>query len=273
MDSRQALQQLQQFQSSRQPAQNYYQQAQQELGVGASQQRAQELRGLIRGTEQALRGVESSVSGRTQGSLVTEAQRGRLANLERQPIAEQFREQQGALSEEETIRQQLLGEAGQRAGFAYQSDADRMAALQQQYQNVLGQETAAEERRRFEEQMRFSREQEQRLAAEAAATRAAAQRSSIDIQSIIDSIRGASDNQAAKPAPPLNISKTYRSPGGDILGYETNQGSVQTDAGNRQTDLELQAIRRQQAARSAYESAAWLPANLRNIYAGVRSLF
>lgn len=222
MDSRQALQELQQFRSTRRPAQDYYSQAQQEVGTGAAQQRAQELRGLIRGTEQALRGVESSVSGRTQGSLVTEAQRSALANLERRPLGEQFREQQGALSEQDALYQNLLGEAGRRAGFAYQSDADRQSALQEQYNTLFAREEAdrqaAEQRRQFEEQLRFSREQEARLSREAAATRAAAQGGQYDISKILESLRsGQGSSGAAMPdvrsATPVDVNRAFSSGG------------------------------------------------------------
>lgn len=232
MDSRQALQELNQFRSTRRPAQDYYSQAQQELGTGAAQQRAQELRGLIRGTEQALRGVESSVAGRTQGSLVSESQRSALANLERKPLGEQFREQQGALSEQDALYQNLLGEAGRRAGFAYQSDADRESALQQQYNTLFTREEAerqaAEERRRFEEQLRFSREQEGRLSREAAATRAASQSGQYDIAKILEGLRsGQSGATGQGPTvvrkTPVDINRALESGGVKMLSSPKQQ--------------------------------------------------
>lgn len=147
MDSAAALNELKQFQGSRKSAQDYYTQYQNELGAGNAQQHANDLRGLIRNTETALKGVEGSVTGRTQGSLVTEAQRSRLANLERQPLQEGLTSQQGAYSDEMASYRDLVGQAGTRANMAYQTDADRLAALQGNYTNLFSREQADQDRR------------------------------------------------------------------------------------------------------------------------------
>lgn len=150
MNSEQALKQLQQAQGTQRSATDLYGQQSKQLGLPAAQQRQQELRQTIRGTEQALRGVESSVSGRTQGSLVTEAQRGRLAALERAPIAEQFGEQQRALTDEDALYRDLLAQAGQQSGLAYQSQQDKLSQLERQYGFATEREAEAERRRQAE---------------------------------------------------------------------------------------------------------------------------
>jgi hypothetical protein len=159
MDSRQAQQELQTFQQNRKSAGDYYSQYQNELGVGSAQQRANDMRQLIRNTETALKGVDESVSGRTQGSLVSEPQRQRLANMERQPLAEQLGGLQGGYSDEMQNYRDLLGQAGTKANLAYQSDADRLNALEGNYNRLFAQESAAEERRRWETELAEQRRQ------------------------------------------------------------------------------------------------------------------
>lgn len=169
MDSNTALKQLQDFQSTRKGAGDYYNQAQQELGVGAAQQHANDLRGLIRNTETSLKAIPSSVAGRTSGSLVTDAQRNRLSALESQPIAQQLSEQQGSYSDEMQNYRDLLGQAGTRAGMSYQTDTDKANSLQQQYQNLFGAEQtraaqeaaarqAAEEAKRWQQQFDYTKQ-------------------------------------------------------------------------------------------------------------------
>lgn len=180
MDSQTALKQLNDYRATAKSGEDIYKQTSQELGVGASQQRAQELRNLISGTEQALRGVESSVTGRTQGSLVTEAQRARLANIERAPIADQFNTQQGALSNEQNVYQNLLTEAGTRAGLTYGSQQDKLRSLESGYQLSLEEEF---KRRQAEEQKR-------QFDAQLAQERSKAQKNTYDIQDLIARIMG-----------------------------------------------------------------------------------
>lgn len=179
MDSQTALKELQTFQGNRKSAGDYYTAAQQELGAGSAQQRANEMRGLIRNTETALKGVDASVSGRTQGSLVTEAQRARLANLERQPLAEQLGGLQSGYSDEMANYRDLVSQAGTKAGLQYQSDQDRLAALEGNYQRLFGQEQAAEERRRYEADL-AERKRQADLSAKAA--RDAAFQASVNTQ-------------------------------------------------------------------------------------------
>lgn len=158
MDSKGALAELKNFQGTRKSAGDYYTQAQGELGVGDAKTRQDDLRGLIRNTETALKGVGQSVAGRTRGNLVTEAQRSRLQALETQPIAQQLSDRQGEFSDAQTNYRDLLSQAGQRAGMSYQTDADRQNSLQSIYDRLYGQEQAQAEADRaardFEERRR-----------------------------------------------------------------------------------------------------------------------
>lgn len=153
MNSQQALSELQSFQKSRKGAGDYYTQYQDELGVGNAQQSANDVRSLIRNTEGALRGVNASVAGRTRGFNVNEAQRARLENLERQPIAQELGTLQGRYADETQNYRDLLGQATTRAGQSYQTDADRMAALEGNYNRIYQSEQAAAEQARLERQL------------------------------------------------------------------------------------------------------------------------
>lgn len=175
MDSAGALAELKNFQGSRKGAGDYYDQYQKDLGVGDVKTRADDMRGLIRNTETALKGVGQAVAGRTRGQLVTEAQRSRLANLEREPLAGQLSEFQGNYGEEMQNYRDLLGQASQKSQFAYQSDADKLASLEGNYSKLFATEQAAEAKRQWEAQQAEQRRQfEAQLAESRRASRAAA---------------------------------------------------------------------------------------------------
>lgn len=159
MDSQSALAELKSFQGSRKGAGDYAEQYKKELGVGDVKTRADDMRGLIRNTETALKGVGQAVAGRTRGQLVTEAQRSRLANIEREPLAGQLGEQQANYGEEMTNYRDLLGQATQRSQFAYQTDADKLAALESNYGKLFAGEQANEAKRQWEAQQAESRRQ------------------------------------------------------------------------------------------------------------------
>lgn len=175
MDSASALAELKQFQSGRKSAGDLYNQTQSELGVGDVKSRADDMRGLIRNTETALKGVGQAVAGRTRGQLVTEAQRARLANIEREPLAGQLGEQQSNYGEEMQNYRDLMGQAQTKAQLAYQSDADRLSALEGNYNKLFASEQAAEAKRQWEAQQAEARRQfEAQLAESRRASQAAA---------------------------------------------------------------------------------------------------
>lgn len=159
MDSASALAELKQFQSGRKSAGDLYNQTQSELGVGDVKTRADDMRGLIRNTETALKGVGQAVAGRTRGQLVTEAQRARLANIERDPLAGQLSEQQSNYGEEMQNYRDLMGQAQTKAQLAYQSDADRLSALEGNYNKLFSTEQANEAKRQWEAQQAEARRQ------------------------------------------------------------------------------------------------------------------
>ena len=152
MDSKGALKELKQYQSTSKSAGDYYKESQNELGVGGARAEQQQMRDLIRGTQQQLEGVGQSVAGRTRGNLVTEAQRARLQSLEERPLAERLGEQQTQYGDASTNYRDLLSQAGTQAGMAYQSQNDRESALQRQYDTLFGREQVDAEQSRYEKQ-------------------------------------------------------------------------------------------------------------------------
>lgn len=233
MDSRTALSELQNFQKSRKGAGDYYTQYQDELGVGNAQQSANDVRSLIRNTENSLRGVNASVAGRTRGFNVNEAQRARLENLERAPISQELGTLQGRYGDEMQNYRDLLGQATTRAGQSYQTDADRMAALEGNYNKLFQSELAAAEearwRQQFEESNRQFREQ-----------MSAADRRAAETKAMMASIT------ARPPAAPVVApsASTYRagnvlSRGGNDIAYDVfdqngrNIKTQLTDAGKK----------------------------------------
>lgn len=256
MDSKTALSELKTAQESRKSAGDYYSEAEQKLGVGDARSRNEELRGLIRNTEASLKGVNESVAGRTRGNLVTEAQRSRLQALEEQPIAARLGEQQGDYSEADTSLRDLLSQAGQQAGFGYQSDADRIAGLQNQYQNIFQQEESArqEAQRKREEQQWLkqyneSRRQFDAQMAESAKSRQATMARIASLSTPSFSSAGAKAGAGSNPI--------YDPSGsGQIYGYDTPTSSFLTDAGRKQQEIE---------DRKAQRGTDWLSKSLGGI--------
>lgn len=165
MDSSSALKQLQDFQGSRKNPTAYFDEAQNGLGVGAAGQQANDLRNVVRNTQTSLRGVDASVAGRTGGSLVTDAQRSRLVNLERAPIADNLNDQLTGYGDAMSNYRDLLSQAGSKASMLYQGDADKEAALRGNYEAIFGREQAAEAVRQFNEQLAMQKANAARAAA------------------------------------------------------------------------------------------------------------
>lgn len=198
MDSKGALQELKQYQSTSKSAGDYYKQSQDELGVGGARAEQQQMRDLIRGTQQQLEGVGQSVAGRTRGNLVTEAQRARLQSLEERPLAERLGKQQTQYGDVSTNYRDLLSQAGTQAGMAYQSQADKEAALQRQYETLFGRERAAEETRQREIENERWRKQFEESRRQFDAQRKDAARQAADLRASIASFT------TPKPIEPVN---------------------------------------------------------------------
>src|SRR5258708_3631548 len=92
-----------------------------QLGIPDARTRVQALQKNLIDTQNAIEAVDPNVTARTSGSLVTEAQRGRLVNMEKQPLSENYAKQNQNYGTESGNLNTLLGEANTQVGNA-QSD-------------------------------------------------------------------------------------------------------------------------------------------------------
>lgn len=192
MDSNTLLGQYKQFTDTRANPTTLYDKAQNELGVGEVRGRVGNLRTSLLNTENLLNNVEGSVQGRTQGSLVTEAQRQRLTALERNPIMSQYNKLSGDYGKEDANLKDLLGQASQRSQMGYQADTDKGNSIFQMYQAAMGKE--AEARRQAEADRAYA-ESVRQFNAQMAAAQAQAQRAAASARS-----SGGGGSTAAKSA-------------------------------------------------------------------------
>ncbi|MEO5499467.1 MAG: hypothetical protein ABIR46_03135 [Candidatus Saccharimonadales bacterium] len=149
--------QLQDYDSTRKNSVDVLNEAMGKFGVPEIRSRVSGLRTTLSNTENALNAVDPSVTGRTQGSLVTEAQRQRQVSNERAPITEQYGQQSRALGNESANLSDQLG-AAQLLASQTVSDYDRgRSALSDRYGLALGAEN--EVRRRQEADRAFNLQQ------------------------------------------------------------------------------------------------------------------
>lgn len=148
--SAEILGQLQSFQAGRKKPQDVLAEQENRLGVSGVRERQAGLRGAIQNTENLLKQVDPSVTGRTSGSLVTEAQRTKMVTNERAPIADQFSEQSRALEGETANLSDLSGSARTAAQLAISADDQQQNYLKDLYQTTYQLEKDEEDRIRKE---------------------------------------------------------------------------------------------------------------------------
>jgi acetyl/propionyl-CoA carboxylase alpha subunit len=100
MDSAALLSQLQTYDAGRKNTVDVLNEAMGKYGVPEIRNRVAGLRTTLTNTENALNSVDPSVTGRTSGSLVTEAQRQKQVTNERDPIMQQYGQISNGLSNE-----------------------------------------------------------------------------------------------------------------------------------------------------------------------------
>lgn len=149
--SAQALQQLTTYRTGRKNPYDILAEQKKKLGVDDVNGRVGKLRTSIINTENLLEGVDDSVTGRTSGTLTTDAARSRIVNLERQPVAKTLATQQSGLSAEQANLEAITNQAMQGAQLQYQGDSDQETFLSNLYNTLFGKEQADEERRRYEQ--------------------------------------------------------------------------------------------------------------------------
>lgn len=132
-----------------------------QYGVPEIRQTVSGLRTTLANTQNAYNAVDPSVTGRTQGSLVTEAQRQKQVSNERAPIAGQISDQGRMLGDNEKTLQDALGQANTTATNRVNDYVRGREALQSQYDTTYRAEKDAADRaeaiRQFNESQATSR--------------------------------------------------------------------------------------------------------------------
>lgn len=171
-NSTEALSELRAFQGSRRKSQDVLRESEERLGLPSASQRQAGLRAAITNTENLIRSVEPSVSGRTSGSLVTEAQKTRLVGQERAPLDDSFREQSRAFEGETANINELKRQSLTDAQLALAEDETKERTLSGLYEALYKREqdeVARQERERLfaEQQRQFNEQQRAARAASA----------------------------------------------------------------------------------------------------------
>jgi hypothetical protein len=141
--SQQAQQNLQQFQGGMQSASQIQSATEQALGLPAAQQQVSGLRQAITNTTNLLNQVAPSVYGRTQDSLVTQAQAGRQIQNEQAPIANELKGQTTAAGNAQTDYQNLHSQADKQEASQMSDQQNQLNNLQKVYEDLYTKEQQA----------------------------------------------------------------------------------------------------------------------------------
>lgn len=182
-----------------------------QLGIPDARTRVAALQSNLVDTSNAIKAVDPNVTARTSGALVTEAQRGRLVNMEKAPLTDTYNSENQAFGTQNNQLQDLTSQATQQAGLAQtnyttkrQSLADQLStALKQQQdaqakaesdrQYALQQQAAQQAKINADRSYALQQQQQQQAAAKAAeaAPKAPSQQQvSAAIRNGLNSVRG-----------------------------------------------------------------------------------
>lgn len=124
-----------------------------QFGVPEIRNTVSGLRTTVANTTNALNAVDPSVTGRTQGSLVTEAQREAQVNNERAPIAQNLTDENNSLNTNQQALTDALGQATTQANNEVSDYQSGQKVLQDEYNTEYQKEqdaaAAAEQQREF----------------------------------------------------------------------------------------------------------------------------
>lgn len=140
MDSTAIANQIAEYDKNRKSSTDVLNQAMSQYGIPEIRSRVAGLRTTLSNTENALNNVDPSVTGRTQGSLVTEAQRQHQVADERAPIADQYGQQSRALATESANQSDALSAAKLLAENQINDYNTGRSALQSRYDTTYKRE-------------------------------------------------------------------------------------------------------------------------------------
>lgn len=148
MDPNALAGQISQLDSSYNPT-AIYNQATTELGIPDARARVQALQTHLVNTQNAINAVDPNVTARTSGNLVTDAQRSRIVNVERQPLQQDYTTQNQAYGTESTNLNNLEGQLNTRVSNETANYNAKRQGLATQLDTALKQQAAAEATRQF----------------------------------------------------------------------------------------------------------------------------
>lgn len=141
--SQAAYQSLQDYDKTRVNPQSAIDQGEQRYGVSGLGSQLASLRAMTGNLETSIKNVGPSVTGRTQGSLVTEAARQRIVNQERSPLIDQYGTASKGLADTGAQYDKATGLATNYANELLANDKNTYDRLFGQYQTSLSAEQAA----------------------------------------------------------------------------------------------------------------------------------
>ena len=147
------LSQYQTFSNNRVKPEDYVKRYSADLGVDDAKARVKSARSAIKATEDTIAATPDSVSGRTSGSLVTDAQRNRLVQNEVAPLQDVLRTQGGAYGDASTDFSTLNSDLNRRVDLSLSQDESQANSLLTLYQAAMEQEKQQEAKRQFDAQM------------------------------------------------------------------------------------------------------------------------
>jgi hypothetical protein len=198
------------------------------LGIPDARTQVQSLQKNLVDTQNAINAVDPSVTGRTSNSLVTEAQRGRLVNMEKQPLQQTYSTQNQSLGTDTTNLNNLQSEADRQVGAAQTEYTNKRSALAGQLQEALTQ-------------------QEQQRQAEAAQAAAAEQQREFNITSAQNATKIAQSGQSKSGASANAPAYQQRSGGG--FNFQDSSGkAISARLYAQQTGTDFNALLKQMAA-------------------------
>lgn len=222
MDSATLAQQLSDYDKNKVTSTDALNSALTQYGVPEIRNTVSGLRTTLANTQNAYNAVDPSVTGRTQGSLVTEAQRSRQVANERAPIAGQISDQSKALGQNQQDLTDALGQAQTQATNKVNDYNAGRAALESQYTNAYTREQAASDL--------AEKQRESNLAAQNAT----------DVAHITYGNNGGAPNTPAAPSAPQVFSQ-QRQGGGfnfqDAGGKAISAGAYAAASGTPISDL------------------------------------
>jgi hypothetical protein len=181
-----------------------------QLGIPDARTRVQALQSNLLNTENAIRAVDPNVTARTSGSLVTEAQRGHLVNMERAPLTDTYNQQNQAYGTEQGNLNELGRQADTQVGLAESTYKNKRQSLADQLQLAIKQE-----------EMRRSKEEADRTFAENQ------RQFNVGNSTKLATSGGSSSGAQVNPAQ-------------DFLNYIANQFKATGGQGNKKTSRQTQ---------------------------------